>query len=74
MDKPQAPSETVLKSILTPDQLSVQSMWHKCEVTVDSKTFLHIWRLSELGIPPYNIVTLLNDIAKYSKKKTKYIK
>ena len=74
MDKPQPHSETVLKSILTPDQLNVQSMWHNCEVTVDPKTFLHIWRLSELGIPPYTILTLLNDIAKYPKKKAKYTK
>ena len=56
--------------LLTPEQLRVQSLWHQCEVKIDSRTFLLIWRLTELGIPHPIINNLLNDIAKFSKKKT----
>ena len=69
MDKSRMPSEVVLSSVLTPEQLQVQSLWHQCEVKIDSKTFLQIWRLTELGVPHHNIVSLLNDIARYNKKK-----
>ena len=69
MDKPRASTQIVLKSSLTPEQLKVQSLWHQCDVKVDSKTFLQIWQLSELGIPPHAIITLLNDIARYNKKR-----
>ena len=70
MDKPQIPSEVVLSSVLTPEQLRVQSLWHRSEVKIDSRTFQQIWRLTELGVPHKIINNLLNDIAKYSKKKT----
>ena len=70
MDKSRMPSEVVLSSILTPEQLQIQSLWHQCEVKIDSKTFLQIWKLTELGVPHQNIVNLLNDVARYNKKKT----
>ena len=70
MDQPQISSQIVLKSSLTPEQLRVQSLWHHCEAKVDSKTFLYIWQLVELGIPPHAIIRLLGDIAKYGKKRT----
>ena len=68
---PSKSSEIVLKSILNPEQLRVQSLWHQCGVKVDPKTFLQIWRLTELGIPPRAIRFFLNDLAKYSVKKEK---
>ena len=70
MDKPHASTQIVLKSSLTPEQLRVQYLWNQCNVKVDTKTFLQIWRLSELGIPSHAIISLLNDIARYGRKKT----
>ena len=70
MDSSRAQSEVILSSILTPEQLRVQSLWHQCEVKIDSRTFLQIWKLTELGVPHHNIANLLNDIARYNKKKT----
>ena len=69
MDKPHSSTQILLKSSLTPDQLKVQSLWHQCDVKVDSKTFLQIWRLSELGIPTHAVIALLNDIARYGGRK-----
>ena len=62
-------SQIILKSSLTPEQLRIQSLWHECEVKIDSKTFLHIWRLSELGIPSQFVLSLLKDIAMHGKKR-----
>ena len=68
MDK-NAKSQITLKSLLNPDQLRVQHLFHLCGVRIDSKTFLHLWKLCELGVPPHLITALLNDVARYPAKK-----
>jgi hypothetical protein len=56
-----------IKSPLNPDQIRVLSLFHSCEVKVDNKTFLSVWKLVNLGIPPNVINNLLRDVAKYAK-------
>lgn len=56
-------SQILLKSILSPEQLKVQSLYQKCGVNIDPKTFLSLWKLCELGIPAHAITALLSDIA-----------
>ena len=56
-----------LKSPLSPDQLRVLTLYHQCGVKIDNKTFISIWKLVNLGIPPSVIVDFLRDIAPYKK-------
>ena len=69
MDKPSRSKscDFLVKSILTPEQLRVQNLYQKCGVNIDAKTFLSIWKLSDLGIPSHAIIALVHDVAKYKK-------
>lgn len=58
--------QLTIKSSLSPEQLRVLSFYNNCQVTVDNKTFISIWKLASLGIPANVIVDLLRDLAKYS--------
>ena len=59
-----AVSPTEEETTLTIEQFQVLELWNLCGVNVDVKTFLQIWRLAELGIPPEMIIHFLNDISK----------
>ncbi len=58
-------NQLYFKSILSPEQLVVQSLYLQCGVKVDTKTFLAIWKLCDLGIPPHAVLSLLHETAKY---------
>lgn len=62
-------SGIILKSLLSPDQIVVQSLYSSCGVRIDTKTFVAIWKLCDLGIPTHAILALLQDTAKYAAKK-----
>jgi hypothetical protein len=62
-------SQIILKSILNPEQLKVQSLYEKCGVHIDAKTFLSLWQLCDLGIPAHAINALIHDIAKSNARK-----
>jgi len=62
-------SQILLKSILTPEQLKVQSLYQKCGVNIDAKTFLSLWKLCDLGIPAHAITALVHDIAANDSRK-----
>lgn len=64
-----ASSQILLKSILTPEQIKVQSLYQKCGVNIDPKTFLNLWKLCDLGIPAHAITALIIDISTYDSKK-----
>ena len=65
---PSRPSQLVFKTVLTQEQLKVQAIYEKCGVKIDANTFLRLWKLCELGIPPHAITALIHDIAKYDSK------
>ena len=69
MESSSRPSQIIFKSVLTPEQLKVQLIYEKCGVKIDANTFLRVWKLCELGIPPQAITELIHDIAKYDLKK-----
>lgn len=61
-------SQIVLKSLLTPDQLRIQQLYHQCGVRVEPKTLIILCKLCEQGIPPHLITALLHDIARHPRK------
>jgi len=61
-------SQIVLKSLLNPDQLRLQQLFHLCEVRIEPKTLIILCKLCEQGIPPHLISALLHDIARHPKK------
>ena len=69
MENPSKSSQLIFKSVLTPEQLKVHSIYEKCGVKIDANTFLRLWKLCELGIPPDAITSLIHDIAIYDIKK-----
>ncbi len=62
-------SHITIKSALNPQQRLIQSLYAEVGIHLEEKTFIAIWRLVDLGIPPEEISKLLCDIAKYSKRK-----
>ena len=54
-----------LTSPLSSDQLRILGLYKEVGIKLDNKTFLAIWKLVNLGIPPNVIVDLLRDIARH---------
>ena len=62
--------QIVLKSLLNPDQLRIQQLYHLCGVRIEPKTLTILCKLCEQGIPPHLIIALLHDIARHPRKTT----
>ena len=55
--------QVLLKSPLSPDQIAVLGLFNACGIRLDNRTFLNVWRLVNLGVPPNVIVDILRDVA-----------
>lgn len=63
--------QIVLRTILNQDQILIHNLFTACGVRIDAKTLIAIFKLVDLGIPPYSICSLLNETSKQVQRETK---